>query len=256
MKEITNFINSLIKNKYKPQLSSELVSILRKLESENIFTSKDESSQSKKKIRNSFSLQKITTNLIKKYFPGENLSSFDLIQKLQDKGLSELAIDFSRILEEVLSSVSIKTQSSIKEGVFKVTLSNGLLAIYKPTIRGSTITQDELNNIHVREVVSYRVSREIGNHQVPVTVYRADLNGTLQLFCESDDEMIRLIQKGRIDRPIELTALDFILKEMDRNEGNYLITSEGNIVAIDHDRALTDSKKPIDTKIRDLAFRY
>ena len=66
MKEITNFINSLIKNKYKPQLSSELVSILRKLESENIFTSKDESSQSKKKIRNSFSLQKITTNLITK----------------------------------------------------------------------------------------------------------------------------------------------------------------------------------------------
>ena len=97
------------------------------------------------------------------------------------------------------------------------------------------------------EVAAYEVSRLVGLNSVPPAVVRRHDNkeGSMQLWVESARSETDRIEKG--DRPAfpsrliyqkhMMRVFDHLIHNFDRNTGNVLVDSSGNLWMIDHTRS-------------------
>ena len=109
-----------------------------------------------------------------------------------------------------------------------------------------------LRDSHTSQVAAYRVAQLLGMQNVPPTVVRKSgrTKGSAQLWIEKAlTEDIRL-QKG-IELPdynlwnqslADMRIFDNLINNIDRNQGNLLVDSFGNLWLIDHTRAFGRDK--------------
>lgn len=83
------------------------------------------------------------------------------------------------------------------------------------------------------EIAAYKLDKELGANIVPVTVERRldGVDGTVQVRVTS------LRNSPKEDFPDELSMYDYLMANEDRSHNNYLHTSQGQTIAIDHSLA-------------------
>jgi hypothetical protein len=113
-----------------------------------------------------------------------------------------------------------------------VTLSDGTKGVFKPDISKSQKGSES-------EIVAYQISKLLGFDLVPPTVRRTfnGKSGSLQLFIENSVPANRTYFFESQDQDLRQRILDYILINGDRNEGNFLIGSRGEIYSIDHEKS-------------------
>ena len=144
-------------------------------------------------------------------------------------------------IEDSLKNSEIVLRKGLNQGVNAtdlVTLKDGTLAVWKPHV--------EIWSSNYRaEVLAYEFDRKLGFNLVPETVERVEngKKGSLQLYKKA----------GRNVRakPLELDkqgVFDYLIRNTDRHDGNYLIGADGKVVSIDHGQSFIDADgQKIDT---------
>ncbi|MGC8464666.1 MAG: SCO1664 family protein [Acidimicrobiales bacterium] len=143
---------------------------------------------------------------------------------------------------ETGSSEVLGRMPNSSNGTFLVRLSNGddnCLAIYKP-YRGERPLWDFPDGLYRREAAAYLLSTALGNHLVPPTIVRHDLEfgvGSLQLFVDADfsRHYFDLLDESDLyPQLIELCVFDIVANNSDRKAGHVLIDATRSIWAIDN----------------------
>lgn len=119
--------------------------------------------------------------------------------------------------------------------VFRADLDDGTRAVFKPeTYKGS-------HQIRA-EVAAYRVSELLGFRLVPTTTLTttaAEGPGSLQRFAEGTTEGRQTYQYTTLETQ-RMAVLDYVIGNLDRNLGNYLTGTNGELIAIDHGLAFPE----------------
>jgi hypothetical protein len=126
-----------------------------------------------------------------------------------------------------------------------VTLSNGIKGFFKPI--NIKIDSQRIKNAYqspYHEVAAYRISELLGFGVVPETILtqlkvrsKSEL-GSLQLYVEGKTADQLSEETGQFLYESDLIWLfDKIIANIDRSGGNYIITAEGKMVAIDNSKS-------------------
>ncbi len=134
---------------------------------------------------------------------------------------------------DIVSDSIIKIGEYSKNQVYKVTLKNGVKAIWKPH-------REVWYSNYRTEVLAYELSALLEFNIVPATIVK-DMNGvkgSLQLFIVSDE--YKELNPGEFYLQ---QLFDFIIEHTDRAVGhNYLIDENGRIVSIDNGLSLSGTR--------------
>lgn len=138
---------------------------------------------------------------------------------------------------QVLQPVAVDTIENL--GVsrsFRLHFTPALRGIFKP--EGGDPTCPDCSS--TREIAAYRISEATGLRLVPPTALRVwmsdggPLVGSVQLWIESAESPGMDFVK-----PDDLRLFDAIIGNSDRHPGNILVSSDRQVLAIDHNRAFT-----------------
>lgn len=158
---------------------------------------------------------------------------FQRYQNLASSGKLDRAKSLDARVTEVMTKKEIEDLGAVGAGVDGaryVKFSDGTYGIWKP----AKITDfDVVVESAPYEVAAYKVDRFLGYNRVPTTVLR-DMDGkkgSVQLMVGDINESVQ-----KVKDPDELKLFDYLIANQDRNPGNYLVTNDGRIVAIDHAR--------------------
>lgn len=143
-------------------------------------------------------------------------------------------------LDSILRSppITAKPLDLASQGVsytFRLTFQGGVAAIFK--VDGSDLFCPSCGA--GREVAAYRIDRLLGLDLTPMTVLRDivvdgdTLTGSAMYFVHG---ATRPADVGA-DKPDILRFLDAVLGNSDRHGANWLLVGDGDVVAIDHNRA-------------------
>jgi len=154
-------------------------------------------------------------------------------------------------LEAALKDPKVKVLNKVAmgggiNGTFRVTLSNGMQAVWKPTAAEDMRqlrTQMQIDHQSRREVAAYLVDKAMGHLAgVPPAVYR-DLGGESgALIADAGD--IETAAAGGYERAPEydiLAIYDHVIGNLDRHGGNLLVTADGHLIPIDHGMAFPEA---------------
>ena len=129
-------------------------------------------------------------------------------------------------------------------GTYIVTLSNGAKAVFKPTAgEDQSKLRNQLEEDHQgkREEAAYLVDKAMGHlGRVPPTVRRSidGQDGALMIFVPEAEVAMGSgkVHKtmGREDSYRRLAVLDNVIGNLDRHEGNWMVTKDGDALPIDH----------------------
>jgi hypothetical protein len=155
---------------------------------------------------------------------------FQNIQDLYRAGDFAAAAAYERKIANTLSNAAMEFVGDVGEGVAGakyVKFADGTHGIWKP----DRIIAENINASGAAgEIAAFKVDQYLDLHKVPVTVSRR-LNGergTVQLLVGD------LRAQGITRDPNELKLFDYLIDNRDRHSANYLRTTDGRIVAIDH----------------------
>lgn len=151
--------------------------------------------------------------------------------------------------------VTNSTRATLTDGTLTHDAHIQTVEEYKQEFRGGSQHEMNFRDNWQFNVAAYRVDRLIGLHHVPVSVDRAwKGQGAAYTWWIDDvlmDEEQRL--KKKVDPPnprcwIEqmwaIRLFDQLIDNVDRNQGNIVITNNWRLWAIDHTRAFRYSKEP------------
>ncbi len=161
------------------------------------------------------------------------------------------------VTEDVLTKDEVVSMKELGGGTtksFVITMKSGKQGVFKPPPLLSGI----MRRGEDKEIAAYEIDRLLGINRVPPTVRRSlkDEWGSLQEWSEGEAYAEWEIKHSPIggsalanipeEERLRLSILDYILSTSDRHGGNFLITKEGKIVAIDNAYTLSsDPMNPI-----------
>lgn len=151
------------------------------------------------------------------------------------------------LLDPDATVVKSKNLGSGINASHKVTLSNGLEALWKPT-RGEDMSslrnQCEEDHQGRREAATYIVDRWMNHFTgVPPVVYRelGGEKGTLMLWVKDaqvamdmETKAAGILKDTKGESYQRMAVLDNVIGNLDRHDGNWMIDSGGQAVPIDH----------------------
>jgi hypothetical protein len=169
-------------------------------------------------------------------------------------------------MDVFLRTATIKTKEVLTAGTtgsIKAVLTDGKLThdahiqcldVYKPVWRGAEGTVEKnFRDSWKFNVAAYRLNRLLGLNMVPMSVER-EVEGKLCSVTWWVDN-VWLVEHERRDKGIKPPATDYwvnqlntvrvfdqLIHNLDRNQGNLLITAEWKLWMIDHTRAFKPSK--------------
>lgn len=181
--------------------------------------------------------------------PVVSVNHFQNMQDLIRSGKILEAKKYEENVVRLMKTEKMDFVSPVGEGVSGanfVKFSDGVYGVWKP----ARMTEEGFNTLSgPAEIMAYKVDRYIGWNRVPTTVIREldGKKGTVQL-------MVGNLDKSKLlpNYPRELKMFDYLLKNNDRHGGNYLLTKDGRIVAIDH--GLSAKSRNSNGFPRDVAF--
>lgn len=161
---------------------------------------------------------------------------------LRRQGKLSEADDYIEKVEYVLKNVAIKdastrTAQTGNGGAKFIEFEDGTMGVWKPkympkTHNSETGLTNSFSNEEVasQEIAAYKIDNFLGLYRIPPTVERSfrGEQGTVQLMVGN------INQKARVNNPVETRMFDYLIANHDRHLNNYLITNEGDLVAIDH----------------------
>lgn len=148
-----------------------------------------------------------------------------------------------------------------KKGAFeshRVKLVNGDYAIQKPDDRRG------FGNMSKREALAYQVDQRLGLDLVPETTFRESDYASYQKYIPDSRTGYQLkriaMEPGGTTQVVisdvhevsKITLLDIVTRNADRNSGNWMVTSEGKLIAIDHGLTFGLSYRGIEGLIREI----
>lgn len=147
-------------------------------------------------------------------------------------GKTKLASDVEVALKETIEHgeiIHIEKIGTGASGAKLITLDNEVQGVLK--------TNDSWNADVLNEVGAYHVDKVFGFNMVPLTVTKkiGDDFASVQLFVR-DAKMAGQVEFSSIVKEElgKLDTLDFLLQNTDRQGGNFLVSKEGKVIAIDH----------------------
>jgi len=166
-------------------------------------------------------------------------------------------IDFREDFEELLRTAHVVSAHELGPGggARKVELSQGdveLSAVWR------NFSDAESGNSYIHEAAAYEVDKMLGLDMVPPTVDRAieGRAGTLQLWALGCDALAHVRDRAP-DTPewrnqlSRARAFDYLIGNIERNEGNTLVCATWDIVLVDHTRGFS-----LREKVPDLPDRF
>lgn len=119
-----------------------------------------------------------------------------------------------------------------------VIVNRTLPAVYKPQVEEYTLRNGITRGTHcLREWLAYQIDRAINTNIVPVTVLRDGPNGLGSVQeCKIGAVAMNVDWKNKAssDSILRIALFDAIIKNSDRNRGNFLIAADGSAPAIDN----------------------
>ncbi len=150
----------------------------------------------------------------------------------------------SALLDPQVTVLEKKNLGGGINGTYLVTLSNGAKAVFKPTAgEDQSKLRNQLEEDHQgkREEAAYLVDKAMGHiGRVPPTVRRSidGQEGALMLFVPEAEvamgsgKVNATMSKGESYRRI--AVLDNVIGNLDRHEGNWMVTKDNEAMPIDH----------------------
>lgn len=154
-------------------------------------------------------------------------------------GRPDEALMVDRGLRHLMTTSEIKVVGMVgdgRSGAFYVRFDNGVEGVWKPSL--GAVANGKA------EIAVDRIDRLLGWDLVPATMPRTlhGIEGTVQIRVTN-------LQKMTMgDHPREFEYFDFLIGNRDRHNGNFLITENDRLVAIDHGRAFRVNEVPPNMK--------
>jgi hypothetical protein len=177
-------------------------------------------------------------------------------------------------IERFLQTADIVKTQTLSEGTtksFRVTMTDGRLThdahvqpldIYKPVWKGVNGTVEKnFRDTYKFNVAAYRLGKLLGlDSMIPASVER-DFEGKPAAYTWWADDVAMTEEQRRIkqikppasqfwiDQLNKVKVFDQLIYNMDRNQGNLLITSDWKLYMIDHTRAFRTSKSLLNASL-------
>lgn len=152
------------------------------------------------------------------------------ISDLNRLGKYKAAKEYEEKLTTYMKISPAKVRGSVGTGISDaqyVEFPNGTVGIWKPKrVNKHGIDHD----VQKSEIAAFKVDRFLGYNKTPITIEKEieGQPGTVQLVVDS-----LKVSPDEYD-PKELSLFDYLVRNHDRNPGNYLLTQQGHMVPIDH----------------------
>jgi hypothetical protein len=155
---------------------------------------------------------------------GLSKASKDLEVKLASMPIKEKKAGYGGVAEKEIEPLGGGAHRS-----YLAKLQDGTLGVWKPEEVG------EIGANYRAEILAYQVDSDLGFNIVPPTVERTinSETGSFQLYMKSVEKDPKPSEKQKMQ------LFDFIIDNRDRHQGNYLVSRDRKIIAIDNGSSFT-----------------